>query len=462
MNFFKKLNDKKIPEDAINEEIPTPTDVDFKIRFLVEGSILPSKINQDPIYIITSIIAEKGAFINNYYRILYSQHNLPSPYTFEEFEVSLPLELAGAKIVRIKMPEKNLLEKLFSYVYIIYNEGYTRHLYVCSDNTKMYLYADGEFEEIGEIPDNEIELLEKIIIDEEIAEGNYSDVLENLMNEKQPPEELLTDAEEIRIYSKNFVESLLKVEKLKQENKREDALRLVRELIKKESAKYEDTDLIEYRSLNNGFEFLLYANLYHPYNPEKQQRKQIIRTQVDLASAYLVYGVMMLEQKQYDKAIDILRKGLKYNPVNIQLMFALADAYKGKNYMKSYLAVISMAHSCALRKTDIARIYRCYSKYYTQMKDYDTSFMLLYTAKHFDAQGFTDALRKVEQLSGKTCAEPEIPELKRKLSEKEISWGAKELVISVINLLDKEYTQQKNQQGMRVCAQLKKELLFEN
>ncbi len=460
MNFFKKLKERKIPEDVIKEETPTAFDVDFQIRFSVEHNILPSKINQDPIYIITSIIAEKGAFINNYYRTLYARHNLPSPYTFEEFEVSVPLELAGAKVIRIRMPEKNLCEKLFNYVYIIYNERYTKHLYACADNSKMYLFIDGEFEEIGEPTDNEIELLEQIIIDEEIAEENYSDVLENLMKDAKPPEELLTDAEEIANYSRVFMAALLQVQKLKQENKREDALKLIKEVIKKETVRYEDTDLIEYRSFHNSFELLLYANLYHPYNPEKQQRKQIIGTQVDLASAYLVFGAMMLEQRQYDKAIDILRKGLKYNPVNIQLMFALADAYKGKKYMKSYLAVVSMAHSCALRKTDIARIYRYYSRYYTEMKDYDTAFILLYSAKYFDAQGFTEALREVEQISGKTCAVPEISELKTKLGEKEISWGAKELVVSVVNLLDKEFTQNKNQQGMRLCTELKKELSF--
>lgn len=461
MNFFKKT---KKTEEAIqeNKNATTTSDLDFQIRFLVEQSILPSKINQDPIYIITSIIAEKGAFINNYYRTLYAQYNLHSPYTFEEFEVSIPLELAGAKIIRIKMPKKNLSKKLFNYVYIIYNESYTKHLYVCADNSKMYLITDGEYEEIGEINDNEIELLEKIIIDEEISEEIYSDVIENVMKDAKPAEEILTDAEEIANYSKVFTAALLQVQKLKQENKREDALKLIKEIIKKETVKYEDTDLIEYRSFGNSFELLLYANLYHPYNPKKQERKQIVPTQVDLASAYLVFGVMMLEQRQYDKAIDILRRGLKYNPVNIQIMFALADAYKGKKYMKSYLALVSMAHSCALRKTDIARIYRYYSRYYIEMKDYDTAFVLLYSAKHFDAQGFTEALRKIEQLSGRTFCEPELKELKLKLMEKEIFWGAKELVISVVNLLDKEYTQNKNQQGMRMCAELKKELLFEN
>ncbi len=462
MNFFNILKGRKKPEEVITEEKPTTSDIDFQIRFLVERSILPSKINQEPIYIITSIIAEKGVFINNYYRNLYAQHNLPSPYTFEDFEVSIPLDLSGAKIIRIKMPEKNFCEKLFNYVYIVYNESYTKHLYLGAEDSKMYLLADGKCEEIGEIPDNELELIEQVIIDEEISEESYSDVLETLMKDAKPPETPLTNPQEIAEYSKIFLGALLQVQKLKQENKREDALKLIKEVIKKETVKYEDTDLIEYRSFRNSFELLLYANLHHPYNPKKQLKKQIVATQVDLASAYLVFGAMMLEQRQYDKAIDILRKGLFYNPVNIQLMFALADAYKGKKFMKSYLAVVSIAHSCAIRKTDIARIYRYYSKYYLEIKDYDTAFILLYSAKHFDAQGFTDALRELEQISEKTCSEPEITELKSKLNEKEISWGAKQLAISVVNLLDKEYTQSKNQQGIKMCAELKKELSFEN
>ena len=206
----------------------------------------------------------------------------------------------------------------------------------------------------------------------------------------------------------------------------------------------------------------MYANLFHPYNPEKQEKKQIVGTQVDLASAYLVFGAMMLEQRQYDKAIDIFWQGLKINPVNVPLLFALSDAYKGKNYLKSYLSVISRAHSCAIRKTDIARIYRGYAYYYTQMKDYDTAFSLVYAAKYFDAQGFTQALREIEQISEKTFQEPTIDELKKTLGQKDIFWGAKELTISVVNLLDKEYTQSQNQQGIKMCAELKKEITFEN
>lgn len=442
------------------------SDLDFQIRFLFEHNILPSRINQEPIYMITSIIAEKGVFLNNYYRTLYQQHKKQSPYTFEEFNVSTPFDVAGAKVLKIEMPKKNIKDTLLKHAYLIYNSNYTKYLFVTveasGEQPKMFMWIDTEYEQIGDVSDNELEMLEKIIIDEEITEEKYSDVLENLITDTKPQEPLLTDKEEIAKHLKVFFGDLLQVQKLKQENKREDAQKLIKEVIKQEAAKYKNTDLIEYHSFRNSFEVLLYANLFHPYNPEKQEKKQIIGTQVDLASAYLVFGVMMLEQRQYDKAIDIFWKGLESNPVNIELLFALSDAYKGKNYLKSYLRVISRAHSCAIKKTDIARIYRCYAHYYTQIKDYDTAISLIYAAKYFDAQGFTTSLREIEQISEKTFQEPTLDELKNTLKQKDIHWGAKELTVSVVNLLDKEYNQNQNQQGIKMCAQLKQELLFDN
>lgn len=461
LSKFNNNQDKEIEERK--EENGHSTELDYQIRFGVEHEILPNRINYEPIYIITSIIAEKGAFLNKYYHTLYSQNKMVSPYSIEEFIVLAPFKLSGVNVVKIEMPRKNLAPNLCERVYIVFNDNYTRHLYITIEyGNKMCMWADGEYELVGQICDNELEMIEDVIKEEEIFEGKYSDVLETLMGEVKPKEPLLTDNEEIIRHSQLFIQSLMYVQKLKDENKREEASRLIKEIIKKESAKYEDTDLVEYHSFRNSFEALLYANLYHPYNAERQEKKQGAPTQEDLSGAYLVYGIMMLEQKQYDKALDILWEGHRINPVNIPILFALADAYKGKNYLKSYYSVIQNAHSCAVRKQDIARIYRYYAYYYTQIKDYNTAFSFIYAAKFFDAQGFTNALREIEKLADKTFSEPTIDELKETLRTKNISWGAKELTLGVISLLEKEYFQSQNQQGMKMCAELKREVSFEN
>lgn len=458
LSKFKNNSDENIEE--IKEQ---QSDVDYKIRLAVERDILPARIDCEPIYIITSIIAEKGTFFNRYYNALYSQNKMTSPYSFEEFLVSVPIDISGAQVIKIEMPQKHTAPDLCKSAYIAYNQNFTKYLYIAQNyDDKMYMWADGEFEELGEVCDNEIEIIENAISEEGIFDERYSDILETLTGDTKKKEPLLTDNEKILEHSKLFLGALINVQKLKEENKREEASRLIKEVIKKETLKYENDDLIEYHSFRNSFEVLLYSNLYHPYNPEKQEKKQIVLTQEDLAGAYLVYGVMMLEQKQYDKALDILWQGHKINPVNISILFAIADAYKGKNYLKSYHSAISMAHSCAVRKQDISRIYKGYAYYYTQIKDYDAAFSFVYAAKCFDALGFTNSLREIEKISEKTFKEPTVDELKETLNARNIFWGAKELTVSVISLLEKEFFQSQNQQGMKMCAELKKEITFEN
>lgn len=181
--------------------------------------------------------------------------------------------------------------------------------------------------------------------------------------------------------------------------------------------------------------------------------------QVDLSAAYLIYGAMMLEKEQYDKAIDILWKAVEANPVNVQLLFALADAYKGKGFYKSFYEIVKTAHLCAVNKADIARIYRNFALYYIQMKEYDVAAALGYASKYFekDPRGFRFIIGKIKEESGEDFEEPSLDDIKKKLLENGISWGAKELAVSVIRLLDGQFKEAGNEQGVKMCSEMLRE-----
>ncbi len=440
--------------------------IDGQIRFLVEHKIIPAKLNDDPIYITTSIIAEKGKYLANFYNNLYAQQKTDCPYTADDFNVGIPYDIAGAKAVKIEMPEKNLFPALCKRVYIVYNEKFTKVLYITVEATadnqlKLCAWIDSEHEEFGIIDGNEEQMISDIVADEEVMEEKYSDILDKLMAETiGTAPKLLTDPQEIQKHNAVFMNALMQSQKFKQEGKRDEALKLIREVIKKEAINYVNTADKEYHCFRNAYEMLLYANLYHPFNPEKQTKKQLEGMQVDLSSAYLVLGAMMLEQKQYDKAIEIISKAVEANPVNVQFLFALADAYKGKKYLKSFLAIIKRAHVCAYKKVDIARIYRNYAYYYVQVKEFELAANLAYASKYFDSntQQFNNCMKEIEKEAEQTFSEPSVDELKKSLAENTIAWGAKELSASVINLLNQQFTAVKNEQGMKMCAEMINEL----
>ena len=468
--FEEEIKPEETVEDAkeAEEPIKNTVNIDTQLRFLIEQKILPAKLYDDAVFVITSIIGDKGRYINNFYRTIYAQQKKECPYTDEDFKVSPPFEVEGAKAVKIDMPEVNLQASLCKSIYIVYNDRFTKSLYVTVEllqdgNYQICTCVDAEHEVYSKISDDdEQKLLAEIVKDEEIAEEKYSDVFEKLMEKVDTPEALLTDPTEIQKYSAAFMNALMKIQKLRQENKREDAIKLLRAIIRKEALKYENTPDREYHCFLNMFEVLLYANLYHPYNPETNRKKELVAMQVDMSSVYLILGVMMLEQKQFDSAIEILSKAVEANPVNVQLLFALADAYKGKRFLNTYMTLMKRAHVCAVRKVDIARIYRNYAYYYTQIKDYELAFYLVYASKYFDSseQAFENCLKFVKDNSGTEFVEPEVGELKKKLFMNGIVWGVKELVVSVVKILEQQYTQTNNEQGLKMCENLKKEFEY--
>ena len=440
-------------------------DADFQIRFLVEHRILPLKLNDDPVYIITALASDKGVYINNIYNGLYIQNKLENPYKSEDFVVSDPFELGGVKAIKIDMPEKNFADTLCKSVYIVYNDKYTKYLYLTleMDNDgkeKLGSWIDTEHEEYDIENKNITDAIVEIIEDEEITQEKYTNIIEKLFAQEVTPTGIFTDPQEQKKHAQMYMNALMQVQKYKQQDKRDEALKLIKDVIRKEAANYVDTDEKEYHAFRSAFEVLLYANHVHPYNYEKKMKKKIEGMQIDLASAYLVYGAMMLEKQQYDKAIDILWKGVDANPVNVQILFALADAYKGKRYLKTYLNLMKRAHVYAVRKVDIARIYRNYAYYYIQIKNYDLAIILAYASKYFEKSEklFLDCKKEIEREAQKQYEEPELDTVKKTLLANGIAWGAKDLAKSVANMLKNQFIQAQNEQGVKMCDEILSEL----
>ena len=151
--------------------------------------------------------------------------------------------------------------------------------------------------------------------------------MEKMFYRDAKPMGIFKDPEEIKKHSQMFMNAIMQVQKYKEQDKRDEALKLIKEVIRREAANYVDTEDKEYHSFRNAFEVLLYANHVHPFNFQKKTKKQLEGMQIELSLAYLVYGGMMLEKQQYDKAIDILWKAVDANPVDVQLLFAIRSGF---------------------------------------------------------------------------------------------------------------------------------------
>ncbi len=141
----------------------------------------------------------------------------------------------------------------------------------------------------------------------------------------------------------------------------ETALKLMEELVEKiESLHgFEDDSLSEYRYFHEPFEEVLYL---HTAKPEKEVR----HAGIDYTEVYMLYGSLLVEHKQYEKAQTELRKGLHYNPADFFLAMEYIETFKALGKIDEFFRLTKEAFKIAFRRDYIARCYRNLGYYFIE------------------------------------------------------------------------------------------------
>ena len=107
----------------------------------------------------------------------------------------------------------------------------------------------------------------------------------------------------------------------------ETPLKKLDEFMKTFPAMFEDDKVSEYHYFTNPLEELIFRK----YIGLKKELRYIPDNQ-PLLDLYYVYGFLLLESKQYDKAEEYLKKAIKINPVSSRIILELTEIYKVHTY----------------------------------------------------------------------------------------------------------------------------------
>ena len=114
---------------------------------------------------------------------------------------------------------------------------------------------------------------------------------------------------------------------------------------------FEDDNVSEYHYFTNPLEELIFRK----YIGLKKELRYIPDNQ-PLLDLYYVYGFLLLEDKQYEKAEEYLKKAIKINPVSSRIILELTEIYKMHTYtFNEYVLRTSDALKYAYYPQDIAR-----------------------------------------------------------------------------------------------------------
>ena len=143
---------------------------------------------------------------------------------------------------------------------------------------------------------------------------------------------------------------------------------------------FEDDRVSEYHSFTNPLEEMLFRKYI---GAEKEVR--LIPDNKPILDLYYVYGFLLFENNQLQKAEESLKKARKINPVSARIILELSEIYKLHTYsFNKFYIYTTEALRYSYYPQDIARCYRNLGYYYIEENKLDIAVALFKYSMNFE------------------------------------------------------------------------------
>lgn len=421
--------------------------LDAEIKRITAGQILPFRLDENPVYAVTALRMEKGGYMVNLFNQLYQRQQRENPYKAEDFTVEHKI-ISDTDVIEISFPEKTLYPGTCSRLFIAYDTNIFKTFYMALEvgfDEKLHLCSyqlNAAPEDYGIIEDDAqlSQRLAEVLDDEEL---NYSDI-----EKPGAIEKIITGSKKLSLLkgkdisdAEFFNRELIRASKLNSEKNTDAAIEVISNLIKEYAPKFPDNDTLKNHCCRNSLELLLYANIYHPYNYEANEQKNLRPIPVDLMNAYLMLASSFIIKGDINSALDSALHAVSVSPANVQALLILADVYKRKRYWQTFKALVKRALFCSYRRSDIAVCYHSLAQYYIEIEDYEFAAVLVYASKHFGLKPELAAkeIERIQKAASAIFAPQKPEELKAAFAKHGIFWGARDMTISLAKHLEEQF-----------------------
>lgn len=210
------------------------------------------------------------------------------------------------------------------------------------------------------------------------------------------------------------------------------ALELAEELYSKITEGFPESDTSKFVSLRNTFEDNLYQIVFKP-------EKTLNRTPFDFARMISSYGYILVEYRELEKAEEVLKKAIEYNPVDCGPKFELAEIYKLQKDKDKIIEITKDTLKVASSPASIARCYTNLGYMCVDLKEYDDAVAFYYASILFYPYSAVKAeLQNIAMLSGKKLVPPDNATVEKTFEKYGITYGADKKVIEISALLSQQ------------------------
>ena len=174
----------------------------------------------------------------------------------------------------------------------------------------------------------------------------------------------------------NYKDKMIEIDKMIKNKQYIVAKKELENIIAMEEFKVPEDEQATHYSFYNYIEAAIYFNKYRP-------QKKNINPNNNITEVYFFLGYIEYENKNYEKAIEYLDKGLEWNPVSIQIMSEKINVYRGMGDWEKYRVEIEKAYEYIYEVPLMAKYYRDLGFYYTEKGLYDVSNALYSYSRYF-------------------------------------------------------------------------------
>ena len=232
--------------------------------------------------------------------------------------------------------------------------------------------------------------------------------------------------------------------KLINEKKTEEAFKLTEGLYTKIRISYRETEEKMYLSLRNPLEHQLYLYFYQP-------SKRLERPPFDLSRMVMLHGYRLLEAGRPDEAVSVLEDAVRFNPLNTDAYFEMAECFK---YMKQHDDLLGCTKETLSIATSPEEISRCYCNlgfYCVEIEDYDSAVCFYYEAMIYADNPIVAAeLHHIHNITKKKLSPPTRKQINEAFEKYGITPGANQEVVAVVAALAKGSYESKDIQRAKI------------
>lgn len=211
-----------------------------------------------------------------------------------------------------------------------------------------------------------------------------------------------------------------------------------------------DTEFIdnserEYLSFRNPLEEYMYVHLFNP-------TIMFHKTPFNFSEMLRFNGYVLIELKKVDEAIALLEKAVKYNPVNADAYFELAEAYKLSKNADALLKITKDTIKIATSSSALAKCYSNLGFYCIEVEDYKSAVAFYYQSMRCEENpAIVGEMNFIRQKTGKDIEKPTDIEIEVAFSKYDLKPGANQEVIAIAFALGKQAIEKEQHKFAKLC-----------